>query len=170
MPSHQDQHANTRGPACQHTRTNMPTHKDQPQLIINLQGTQYCRCPSDLYLQELQNEQETLVKIGWRMEIWQEETTKALSVDGVNTPGPACQHTRTHMPTHQEQHAPYFVSCSFSMEYIHQNLLLPLPELAPPLSLPYWYYPAPCPLDLSNKPLDLVSHVSFCFFSNIFFM
>ena len=69
------------------------------------------------------------------MEIWQEEATKALSADGVNTPGPACQHTRTHMPTHQDQHGPYFVSSSFSMEYIQQYR----PGLAPPLSLPYGY-------------------------------
>ena len=45
-----------------------------------------------------------MVKIVWRMEMWQEEATKALSVDGANTQGPACQHTGTQMPTHQDQH------------------------------------------------------------------
>ena len=39
----EDQQTNTPGPTCQHTRTNMPTHKDQPKLrekktrIINKQ-------------------------------------------------------------------------------------------------------------------------------------
>ena len=101
-------------------RTIMPTHQDQHA------NTPESAC-------QLQKEQETLVKIGWRMDIYQEEATKALSVDGINTPGPACQHTRTPMPTHQDQHAPYFVSCSFCMEYIQKTCLS-------------WHLLFPCPM------------------------